>query len=52
MTGPSSHEPSPGPPPPDRRGLPTIGLGLGCLIVVLAIVLGGMLITVITSLGR
>ena len=52
MTGSAGHDPSSEPPPDDHRGLPTIGVGLGCLLVVLAVVLGGMLITVITSLGR
>jgi hypothetical protein len=44
------------PPQPEsserRRQRPTIGVPLGCLLVALGIVAGGMLITIITSLGR
>ena len=51
----STPGPSKGPVPAEpstRRRLPTIGVPLGCLLVAIAIVAGGMLITIITSLGR
>jgi hypothetical protein len=41
--------------PPNRShrpSRPSIGIPLGCLLIALGIVAGGMLITVITSLGR